>query len=61
MCNGLVKIGPNGYKTKLPRCPKRMNVEKYIKMILENSIISNLNTQFGANYLFQQDGAPPHK
>ena len=38
-----------------------MNAEKYIKMILENDIITNLNTQFGANYLFQQDGAPPHR
>ena len=61
MCNDLGKIRPSGYKTKLLRCPKRMNAEKYIKMILENDFFSNLNSQFGANYLSQQDEAPPHK
>ena len=38
-----------------------MNADQYIKMILENDIIIDLNTRFGANYLFQQDGATPHR
>ena len=51
-------IGPGGYKTKLIRCPKRMNSEKYCEMIIQNKIVENLNSKFSNNYIFQQDGAP---
>ena len=54
-------IGPNGFKTKLLRCPKRMNSHTYCDLLIKNGIIEILQNTFPNTFVFQQDGAPCHR
>lgn len=51
----------NGYRMPLLKVEGRLNSEAYIKLLIENKIIEDLNENFGINYVFQQDNAPCHK
>lgn len=53
-------IGPRGYRTQLLRVKGNMKSEDYCNMLINNNIIANLHHNFGNNFVFQQDNAPPH-
>lgn len=54
-------IGPGSYRTKLLRVHGKMNSIKYVDLLLSNDVFIDIEKNFGKNYIFQQDNAPPHK
>lgn len=46
-------IGPNGYKTKLLRVEGKKDSIKYIQLLTENGIFTDLYNNFQNNYVFQ--------
>lgn len=50
------------YKSPLLCVIGYMNAEKYIQMLTESGVIENLDIEHGPmRWLFQDDGAPPHR
>ena len=48
-----------GQKTRLLKCPARMNAEKYVELLGNNGIVQFMR-QRGDRSVFQQDGASCH-
>lgn len=54
-------IGFN-FKSKLILIKEKLNSKEYLKILIENNIIVSLNERYGPlAYIFQQDGASPHR
>ena len=53
-------IGPNGFKTDLLRCPERMTALTYANMLSENHTLFTIGQNI-PDFIWQQDGAGPHK
>lgn len=54
-------IGPNGFRTPLLYFDGHVNSATYIKALKENFIFENIESIFGRRYIWQQDGASPHR
>mgnify|MGYP002472070326 CR=1 FL=1 len=52
-------IGPNGFRTDLIRCPPSLNAFSYCKLLADNRVFYQC-TRLG-DFVWQQDGAPPHR
>lgn len=54
-------IGSDGHKTQLIRIFKSINKEEYVRYLVEDGIIADLDSHYGkGGYLFMEDNAPPH-
>ena len=54
-------IGPYGYRSQLLRFSGRVNSEYYCSQLANNRIFANLYHYFNANWVWQEDNAPPHR
>lgn len=52
-------IGPNGFRTNLIRCPPSLNTYSYCKLLADNRVFYQCSLL--GDYVWQQDGAPPHR
>lgn len=53
-------IGPDGFRTDLLRCPVRVTAESYAKMLSDNNVLNIIGNSV-PNFIWQQDGAGPHR
>lgn len=54
-------IGPNGYQSDLLWFNQRVNSQYYCQSLINNRIFFNLYQNFGFNWQWQEDNAPPHR
>ena len=55
-------IGPGGFRSKLVGCPQTINSVNYVKFLIEEGIVDQLNRRYGEKqFIFPEDNAHPHK
>lgn len=54
-------IGPYGYRSDLLWFNQRVNSQYYCQSLINNRIFFNLYSNFGSNWVWQEDNAPPHR